>query len=254
MSNVAPAFDGGYTVIVVGGGGGIGRATALHLAEVGVGVAVADRDLNAARSTVDAIGSDDRAIAVRADVADEGSVSAALAEILRWRPQVHALVNTAGIQGPLGHPSHEVDIADFEKVVRVNLTGALVLTRVVVPHMLAHGYGRVAHVASIAGKEGNPNMIAYSTSKAGLIGLVKAQGKEYAQTGVLVNGVAPAVIRTPFLDTQPAEVVRYMEEKIPMGRVGEVDELAALLQFMISPGCSFTTGFIFDASGGRATY
>ena len=248
-------YDGDYTILVVGGGAGIGQATALRVAADGANVIVADRSVDSARSTADQIiARGGQAWAVQADVSDEASVREGFAEALTHTGQVHALVNSAGVQGPLGMPSHEVEVDAFEAVVRVNLTGALVLSRVVIPHMLEQRYGRIAHVASIAGKEGNPNMVAYSASKAGLIGLVKAQGKEYANSGIIVNALAPAVIRTPFLDTQPASVIEYMESRIPMGRFGEVDEVAAMLAFMVSPECSFTTGFTFDASGGRATY
>lgn len=120
--------------------------------------------------------------------------------------------------------------------------------------MLEHGYGRIAHVASIAGKEGNPGMVAYSSTKAALIGMVKAQGKEYAEDGITINALAPAVIRTAFLDSQPEETLRYMTDKVPMRRMGTVLEAAHILAWMVSPECSFTTGFTFDLSGGRATY
>lgn len=135
-----------------------------------------------------------------------------------------------------------------------NVHGALVVSQVAVEYMLPHGYGRVVHVASISGKEGNPNMVAYSSSKAAMIGMVKAQGKEYARAGITVNAVAPAVIRTDMVDAMPDEVVAYMVSKIPMGRTGELAEAAALIAFVASSACSFTTGFAFDLTGGRATY
>ena len=249
------SFDSGYTILVVGAGGGIGRAVATDLAAQGASVVVADRDLDAALATAHLIESTGgRSLALDLDVADEQSAHAAVAATERWNGELRALVNSVGVQGPLGKPSHEVDIASFEATLRINLTGALVLTRAVMPGFLERGYGRVAHVASIAGKEGNPNMVAYSASKAGLIGLVKAQGKEYATNGITVNAIAPAVVHTPFLDTQPQEVLDYMTAKIPMGRVGSTDEIAAMIRFMVSPECSFTTGAVFDASGGRATY
>jgi NAD(P)-dependent dehydrogenase (short-subunit alcohol dehydrogenase family) len=248
-------FDAGYGVMVIGGGAGIGQAAAEYLAARGASVIVVDRDRSSAVATVTNIEKAGRgAIALGGDVTDAESIREAVRGAIDWNGQVHALVNTAGIQGPLGKPSHEVEIEDFERTLRVNLTAGLVIAREVIPHMLEHGYGRIAHVASIAGKEGNPNMVAYSASKAGLIGLVKSQGKEYAKTGITVNALAPAVIHTPFLDSQPKSVIDYMVEKIPMGRVGTVDETAAMLAFMISPESSFTTGFTFDLSGGRATY
>lgn len=248
-------FDSDYTVLVVGAGGGIGRDVAADLAAHGASIVAADRDEDAALETATLIESaGGRAVGLALDVADEQSALDAVAAARDWNGPLSALVNTAGVQGPLGKPSHEVDIADFEAALRINLTGALVLTRAVIPGFLERGYGRVAHVASIAGKEGNPNMVAYSASKAGLIGLVKAQGKEYATSGITVNAIAPAVVHTPFLDTQPQEVLDYMTAKIPMGRVGTTQEIAAMIRFMVSPECSFTTGFVFDASGGRATY
>lgn len=248
-------FPAGYTAVVVGAGAGIGRATAIHLAAQGVSVVAADLDGDAAARTASRITeSGGASLALAADVTDAASLERAVAVSIDWRGRIHALINSAGVQGPLGRPSHEVDVASFERTLRINLTSGLLIARAVVPHMLEHGYGRIAHVASIAGKEGNPNMVAYSASKAGLIGMVKAQGKEYAGTGITVNAIAPAVIRTPFLDSQPKEVVDYMVSRIPMGRVGEADEVAAMLAFMISPACSFTTGFTFDLSGGRATH
>lgn len=252
---MSTVFGNDYTVLVVGAGGGIGRAVAADLAAHGASVVAADRDQDAARETaagVEATGG--RAIGVALDIADEQSAHQAVATAMAWNGPLSALVNAAGVQGLLGVPSHEVDVASFDAVLRINLTGALVLTRAVFPGFLDRRYGRVVHVASIAGKEGNPNMVAYSASKAGLIGLVKAQGKEYATAGITVNAIAPAVIRTPFLDTQPQEVLDYMTAKIPMGRLGTTAEVASLIRFMVSPECSFTTGFVFDASGGRATY
>jgi 3-oxoacyl-[acyl-carrier protein] reductase len=147
-----------------------------------------------------------------------------------------------------------VALADFDRVCALNLRAALMLSQAVLPGMLARGYGRVLHVASIAGKEGNKGMTAYSASKAGLIGLVKSMGKDYAESGVTVNALAPAVIRTPLVEALPQATVDYMTEKIPMRRCGELREAASCIAWIISPACSFTTGFTFDLSGGRATY
>ncbi|MCS3844072.1 SDR family NAD(P)-dependent oxidoreductase [Microbacterium sp. AK031] len=248
-------FPRDYAAVVIGGGAGIGEATALLLGARGVDVTVADRDGDAAEAVAAAI-RDAGGIAASAacDVTDEADVRAAFDCAVARCGRVHAVVNSAGIQGPLGRPSHEVEIDEFERTLAVNLTPGLTIARVAVPHFLEHGYGRILHVASIAGKEGNPNMIGYSASKAGLIGLVKAQGKEYSRAGITVNALAPAVIRTPFLDSQPQSVIDYMLEKIPMGRTGELDEVAEMIAFVISPAAGFTTGFTFDLSGGRATY
>lgn len=255
MSFTGSEFDEDYGIVVIGGGSGIGAAAAQLLAKRRARVSVMDYDEVRAEATAAEIrdsGGDARSF--RADVTDVESLQSAFASAIQWTGQIHAVVNTAGVQGQQGLPSHEVAIDSFEQVLSVNLTAALRIAHVSIPHMLDHGYGRIAHLASIAGKEGNPNMAAYSASKAGLIGLVKAQGKEYAETGITINALAPAVIRTPFLDSQPQSSLDYMTSKIPMGRVGTVAEVAQMLAFMISPECSFTTGFVFDLSGGRATY
>lgn len=240
-------------MVVVGAGSGIGRGVAVRLARRGMGVVCVDRDGDAVEQTATSITSGS-ALAQVADVTDAASVGRAFDAAAGRFGQVHAVVNCAGVQGPLGRRSHEVDVAEFDATVAVNLRGALLVSQAALRHMLPHGYGRIVHVASIAGKDGNPNMIGYSASKAGLVGMVKAMGKEYATDGITINALAPAVIRTPFLDTQPADVLDYMTGKIPMRRVGTIDEVAAVVAFMVSPACSFTTGFCFDASGGRAVY
>ncbi|GAB3878938.1 SDR family NAD(P)-dependent oxidoreductase [Terrabacter terrigena] len=250
----APAVAG-QGVVVVGAGSGIGEACALLLARRGASVVCVDRDAAAAdRTASSAVAEGGRAWGWHADVTDAASVAEAFAAAEEHLRQVHAVVNCAGVTGPLGLRSHEVSLPDFDHVVAINLRGALVVTQCAVPYMLKHGYGRIAHVASIAGKEGNPGMVAYSSTKAAIIGMVKAQGKEYAEDGITINALAPAVIRTAFLDTQPEETLRYMTDKIPMRRMGSVLEAAQMLAWMVSPECSFTTGFTFDLSGGRATY
>jgi 3-oxoacyl-[acyl-carrier protein] reductase len=246
-------FPPGYTVMLMGGASGIGRAAALHLSADGVIVHVYDRDLSGLRSLADDVTGTQ--ITIHAlDVTDDEAVAKAVSQLVRDAPQLHALINTVGINPDAGTPSHQVDLATFDLVYRVNLRAAMVLTKAVLPRMLSTGYGRIVHVASIAGKEGNPRMASYSVTKAGLIGLVKALGREYATTGVTINAIAPAVIRTPLVDAQPDEVVQAMLARIPMGRMGELNEVAAMLAFMVSPACSYTTGFTFDLSGGRATY
>lgn len=245
----------GQTAFVVGAGSGIGRGTALLLARRGMRVACVDRDGGPVRELAGQIvAGGGEAIGQAADVTAPDSVQRAFAMTVAEFGQVHAVVNCAGIQGPMGRRSHEVDLAEFDAAIAVNLRGALVVSQAALPHLVEHGYGRIAHVASIAGKEGNPSMIGYSASKAGLIGLVKAMAKEYASDGITINALAPAVIRTAFLDEQPQQVIDYMTAKIPMGRVGTIEEVAEMINFMVSPACSFTTGFCFDASGGRATY
>ena len=242
----------GYVVAVVGAASGIGRAAAQELAAQGVAVACLDRDLAGARQVAAALGAGATAIAV--DIAEDASVAPALEQARAWRGRLDALVNCAGITGKTNVPGHRVEIEDFDLVYRINLRGALLLSQAALPAMLAQKYGRLLHVASIAGKEGNAVMTAYSATKAGLIGLVKSLGKDYAESGVTINALAPAVIRTPLVDALPQATVDYMTAKIPMRRCGELDEVAKMIAWIVSPACSFSTGFAFDLSGGRATY
>ncbi len=244
-----------YTAIVVGAGSGIGRAAAEFLAGEGVAVGCLDRDGAAAAETARRIeGSGAKSIAVTGDVTDERTIAPAIDRIVRALGSLEALVNCAGITGKTNVKGHEVDLADFDAVYRINLRGALVVAQAVLPRMLAQNYGRILHVASIAGKEGNAGMAAYSASKAGLIGLVKSMAKDYAETGVTINALAPAVIQTPLVAALPQATIDYMTAKIPMRRCGTLEEVAAMIAWIVSPACSFTTGFTFDLSGGRATY
>jgi 3-oxoacyl-[acyl-carrier protein] reductase len=244
--------DGFYTVLIVGAGSGIGKASAEFLAAQGATVICADRDKGAAEAVAKAIGA--RASGLALDITDDGPTLKAISAAEKKAGGLHAVVNCAGITGRTNIKGHEVDLANFDEVHRINLRGALVLSQAVLPGMLSRKYGRILHVASIAGKEGNAGMTAYSTTKAGLIGLVKSLGKDYPETGVTINALAPAVIRTPLVDALPEATVKYMTDKIPMRRCGELDEVAAMIAWIVSPACSFTTGFTFDLSGGRATY
>lgn len=241
----------GQVMAVVGGAGGIGKATALRLAAGGARVAVLDLDEKLAKDVADELPD---ATAIGVDVRDPQSVSEAMRRVEAWAGQLHGLVNCAGVTGVTGKPSHEIEPADFANVVRINLEGAFLLSRAVLPGMVSNGYGRVLHLASIAGKDGNAGMVSYSASKAGLIGMVKAQGKEYATQGVTVNALAPAVIHTSMVDAMPDEQVDYMTSRIPMARLGRLEECAELIAWIVSPASSFTTGFTFDLSGGRAVY
>src|SRR6266404_1192025 len=217
----------GQNVLVAGAGSGIGQSVARRLADLGMTIVCVDRDAAAIDRTVAAITDDGgRATPVTTDIGDEQSVEACFQTATDAVGQLHALVNSVGIQGPLGLRSHEVDVAGLDATYAVNLRGAFLLSRAALRHMLAFKYGRIVHIASIAGKEGNPNMVCYSATKAGLIGMVKSQGKEYAEDGITVNAIAPAVIQTPFLDTQPPEVIDYMTARIPMQRTGTVAEVA----------------------------
>jgi 3-oxoacyl-[acyl-carrier protein] reductase len=191
---------------------------------------------------------------VQIDLGDQHSVMQTIESVFKKAGRVDALINTAGVVGPNGIEVEKIDWLEFERTVRINLFGAIWLTQAVIPYMKAAKYGRIAHVASIAGKEGNPGMSPYNVSKSGLIGFVKGVAKELAPDGVVINALAPAVIRTELNANTDEATLKYMISKIPMGRQGEVQEVAEMLAFMSSRACSFTTGFTFDASGGRATY
>lgn len=245
----------GRTVVVVGAASGIGRSCAVHLGSLGATVPCLDLDLAGAEETAAEIRDGGAgAWAASVDVTEAPSAAEAMAAAIESAGRIDGLLNTAGITGATNLSTHEVDPEDFDRVYRVNLRGALLTTQAVLPHMLEHGYGRILHIASIAGKEGNAGMAAYSATKAGLIGLVKTMGKEYATTGVTINAMAPAVIQTPMVDALPQAQVDYMTEKIPMRRTGALQEVADLAAFALSPMCSFTTGFTFDLTGGRAVY
>ncbi|HEV8508698.1 MAG TPA: SDR family NAD(P)-dependent oxidoreductase [Chitinophagaceae bacterium] len=188
------------------------------------------------------------------DVTSEDEVKKAIDEVANQFGSVDILINSAGITGKTNIKSHEVEYADLKSVFDVNFTGSFFTSKHVLPWMLKNGYGRILHIASIAGKEGNAGMLAYSASKAAVIAMTKVQGKEYAETNITVNALAPAVIKTPLLDTMPAEQIKYMTDKIPMKRCGTLEEAANMAAFIVSRENSFSTGFTFDLSGGRATY
>ena len=247
--------DGSYVTIVVGAGSGIGRAAAGHLAARGVAVGCVDRNGAAAEEAAEAIRrAGGNAMAAVADITEDATVAPAVERVAGRLGPIQALVNCAGVTGRTNVRAHEVDLADFDAVCRINLRGALVLSQAVLPQMLKQNFGRILHVASIAGKEGNAGMTAYSASKAGLIGLVKSMAKDYAETGVTINALAPAVILTPMVEALPQATVDYMTAKIPMRRCGTLQEVSEMIAWIVSPACSFTTGFTFDLSGGRATY
>ncbi len=188
------------------------------------------------------------------DITDPVACRKVLGGIIADFGRLDGLANCAAVVGPTNLKAEDLKPEDFEQVVRINLSGSLYVSQAVLPHMRERGYGRILHIASIAGKEGNAGMAAYSASKAGVIGLVKSMGKEYAETGVTINALAPAVIRTPMVASMPEEQVKYMTDKIPMKRCGELEEAASLIAWVVGPDCSFTTGFTFDLSGGRAVY
>ncbi len=227
----------GRTAVVTGGLQGIGAAIAKRLEVSGATVRVWD-------------------VAARAgavDVSDAGAVERAAAKALADLGKIDVLVNNAGIAG-LNLPTTEYPVEEWERVLKINLSSQFLCCRAVAPHMVKHKYGRIVNIASIAGKEGNPNAVAYSASKAGVIALTKSLGKELAQTGVLVNCVTPAAAKTAIFDQMTKQHIDYMLSKIPMNRFVTVDEIASLVCWLASEDCSFSTGAVFDISGGRATF
>lgn len=241
----------GQTAIVTGAATGIGEAIARRLAKAGAAVGVADLNLDGANAAARSIGGD--AFPLHLDISRSSSANAAVAEAIARRGRLDILVNNAGIAGKAA-PLWEQSDEDWQSVIAVNLLGVVYCTRAVLPHMRSRKYGRVVNVASIAGKEGNPNMSPYSATKAAVIAFTKSIGKEVATEGICVNAVAPAVIRTHILDQLTPEQVDYMTQRIPMRRTGTTEEVAAVVHFLASPDCSFVTGQCYDASGGRATY
>ncbi len=238
--------------VISGGAAGLGLAVARRLSERGVRLVLLDFNAQALEKAQSEFGA--RTICAQVDVSNHAAVRSAIDNAFEIAGSLDILVNSAGITGQTNLKSHEVDPLDFDRVMRVNVNSCLNTFQAVVPHMLKRSYGRVLHFASISGKEGNAGMLAYSTSKAAVIGMTKVQGKEYAQTGITVNALAPAVIFTELVAALPSEQVKYMTDKIPMGRCGKKEEIADLVEFIISPQNSFTTAFTYDMSGGRATY
>jgi 3-oxoacyl-[acyl-carrier protein] reductase len=252
MASDVNNFDG-QVVLVVGAASGIGRAAAQLIASRGGTVVIADFDKTGLASLQKELGLKDNQVE-SVNLGDQLSVKALVTSVISKHAQIDAVINTAGVVGPTFTKLEDVEWAAFERTVIINLFGTVWLTQAVLPHMKSRKYGRIAHVASIAGKEGNPGMHAYNTSKSGMIGFIKGVAKEVANEGITINALAPGVIRTPMNADTSDETLKYMLAKIPMGRIGEPEETAEMLAFMVSKACSFTTGFTFDASGGRATY
>ena len=226
----------GRRAVVTGGLSGIGEAVAKRIAAEGGKVAI--WDMNGG---------------IRTDISNWDSVQAAAAETVRQLGGIDILVNSAGIAGPTATVL-DLPIEEWHRIIAINLDGTFFTNRAVVPHMMANDYGRIVNIASIAGKEGNPNASAYSASKAAVIGFTKSLAKELAKTNITVNSVTPAAVRTPIFEQMSQSHIDFMLSKIPKGRLGQVDEVASLVCWLASEECSFSTGAVFDASGGRATY
>jgi 3-oxoacyl-[acyl-carrier protein] reductase len=241
----------GRTAVVTGGAAGIGFAIAQRLADSGARVALWDRDAAALATAAQRIGGNLHT--AQLDVADEGQVRRACDQTVAALKKVDVLVCSAGITGP-NTTTWEYPLDAWQQVLAINLTGLFLCNKALVPHMMANDYGRIVNIASIAGKEGNPNASAYSASKAGVISLTKSLGKELARTGIRVNCVTPAAVRTGMFSQMTQAHIDFMLSKIPLGRFGEVEEIAALVAWLCTEECSFSTGGVFDLSGGRAVY
>lgn len=249
MTHYAGRFAGRRAVIT-GGASGLGKDVAARIVAEGGQVVLWDRNADALEAAREAVG----AVAVHAvDVSDVAAVAAAAEAAVAALGRIDILVCAAGITGATA-PVQDYPIDSWMQVVGINLNGLFFCNRAIVPHMLAGGYGRIVNVASVAGKEGNPNASAYSATKAGVIGFTKSLGKELAGKGVIANALTPATFESPILAQLPQAQVDYMRAKIPMGRLGEVHESTAMICFMASEECSFTTASVFDTSGGRTTY
>ncbi|SNS87442.1 MULTISPECIES: SDR family NAD(P)-dependent oxidoreductase [unclassified Azospirillum] len=240
----------GQVAIVTGGASGVGRDVAARLTQEGAQVVIWDMNLDVLAAAKAATGAVD---AVQLDVTDADAVQAAADAVAAKLGRLDVLVASAGITGATV-PVQEFPLDSWRRVIDINLNGLFYCCRAVIPHMLKNDYGRIVNVSSVAGKEGNPNASAYSASKAGVIGFTKSLGKELAKTGIRVNALTPATFKSPILEQLPQSQIDYMLSKIPAGRLGEVHEVAAMICWMASQECSFTTASTFDISGGRTTY
>ena len=241
----------GIAAVITGGATGLGYAIAQRMLASGASVTLWDRDPQALERACKSLGGGARGVLV--DVADYSQVEAALAQTLQATSQIDMLVNSAGITGP-NTTLWDYPVTEWERVMQVNLGGVFHVCKAVVPVMRDQDYGRIVNIASVAGKEGNPNASAYSASKAAVIGLTKSLGKELSQSGIRVNCVTPAAVQTPIFEQMKPEHIAYMLGKIPMGRFGTTDEVASMVCWLCTQECSFSTGAVFDLSGGRSTY
>ena len=241
----------GQVAVITGGASGFGLGTAKRLIQSGARVSLWDRDPTMLGHAVKLLGSDASSEVV--DVTDYAGLEAAHARVEKLVGPVSILLNSAGIAGK-NFPLDEYDIEEWKRVIDINLTGTFYTNRVMLPAMKARNYGRIVNIASVAGKEGNPNASAYAASKAGVIGMVKSVGKEVAKYDIAINAITPAAANTAMLETVPKDFIEYMLSRIPRGRFLEVDELANMVAWLVSKENSFTTASVFDLSGGRTTY
>ena len=253
MNSRSPEDIAGHLIIVTGAGSGIGRAIASLLLSSGAVVAACDKNLEALTDFKGQSKNPNLHI-YEIDFLSEESINDCVKKVESDLGGIHGGINCVGILGENGSKAEDVDIANFDLVYQINLRGALIFTKALLKGMSDRGYGRILHLASISGKDGNPLLVSYSATKAGLIGMVKSIGKEYATSGITVNAMAPALIETPILEGFSDSTLAFLKSKIPMNRFGTVNEVALLAAWIISPACSFTTGFTFDLSGGRAVY
>jgi 3-oxoacyl-[acyl-carrier protein] reductase len=241
----------GQHAVITGGAVGLGFAIAQRYLASGGSVTLWDRDQLALKQAQQALGTAAKTVLV--NVADHASVVDALAQTVALSPVIHALVNSAGVTGP-NVKLWDYPTEDWSQVMQVNLNGLFFCCREVVPLMRQHNYGRIVNIASVAGKDGNPNASAYSASKAAVMALTKSLGKELADTGIRVNCVTPAAVKTPIFEQMSPEHIAFMLSKIPMGRFGTPEEVASMVAWLCTAECSFSTGAVFDLSGGRSTY
>ena len=237
-------------VLVTGAASGIGRQIAIDLCSRNAKVAACDKNMDALKDLAQQYPVE----VFEVDFTNEISINSLVGNVEAKLGPLKAVVNCVGILGKNGEKIESLDIEDFDLVYAINLRGAVILTKAVIAGMAQRGYGRILHIASISGKEGNPYLVAYSATKAGLIGMVKSVGKEYATSGVTINAMVPALIESPMSDSFSEKQLALLKSRIPMERLGKSQEVADLAAWIVSPACSFTTGFTFDLSGGRATY
>ena len=241
--------------VITGGADGLGKAIGQRLAREGAHIVIFDFNLELCQKTQAAYEAAGLSASFhQVDISNEDNIKQAMAATKEAHGKIDIMINSAGIVGPTATKITETSSADYDKVIAVNLRGSFLMSKYALEVMEEKDYGRILLIASIAGKEGNPGMCPYSSSKAGVIGLCKSIGKEYAETGITINALAPAVVKTAMVAATDPKQVKYMTDKIPMKRLGELDEVASLASWIVSKEASFNTGFTFDLTGGRATY